>query len=116
MHHGEIHRAVNCPLPTKKRDVSNSIINIFFPHFKECTVNDLGSDNIGPSKLSNFSYIPFRAIGMAVPLFACQKIEAQDYRGSYQSQSFRDFASRYAHVFLNGYPLIFISFKFQVST
>ncbi|XP_055309559.1 uncharacterized protein LOC129573239 [Sitodiplosis mosellana] len=50
---------------------------------KECTINDLNRDNIGPSKLSNFSYIPFSQLHKKVPEFLCQKIEAYDIRGMY---------------------------------
>ncbi|XP_055309560.1 uncharacterized protein LOC129573240 [Sitodiplosis mosellana] len=48
---------------------------------KECTVDDLDRYNIGPHKLSNFSYFPFSH--RIEPEFLCQKIEAYDFREKY---------------------------------
>lgn len=41
----------------------------------------LDRDNVGPSRIANFSYMPFSKLDHGIPLFSCLKIEAYDHRG-----------------------------------
>lgn len=41
----------------------------------------LEKDNVGPSKLSELSYIPFAKLDQGVPIFSCLKLEAYDRKG-----------------------------------
>lgn len=52
--------------------------------YQECTVDKLLPDSLGPSKLSELSYIPFNPLDEGVPLFDCQKIDAYDHRGNFK--------------------------------
>lgn len=47
---------------------------------KNCTADDLSTENLGPTLLRNLTHVPFSPIGDALPQFVCQKIEAYSVR------------------------------------